>query len=139
LAAHYSRKEEVKQAAQDLMTVGIKVTSTWFKERAKPTVSMKQVSETFCRTTAKRDKREIKRATYFVLFSVDPDFLFTRGGHCWENGYADALGLVRVVVGPRQHVFHYLPGTHRFNTWAQALQWFIREKRKCSKRTLRVK
>ena len=135
LAAHYSRKEEVKQAVQDLLAAKIEVTSTWVKERATPTVSMHDVSETFCRTTAARDRDELDAATHFVLFSVDPDFKFTRGGHCWENGYADAKGLVRVVVGPRQHIFHYLPGTKRFDTWAEALPWLIKENQVCSKST----
>jgi hypothetical protein len=134
LAAHYSRKEEIRQAAKDLEEAGIDVTSTWFKERTASKVSMNDVSETFCRTTAARDKDELDESTHFVLFSVHTDFKFTRGGHCWENGYADAKGLVRVVVGPRQHIFHYLPGTKRFDTWAEALAWLIKEK-ECSKHT----
>ena len=128
LAAHYSRKEEVKKAAKDLFDAGVEVVSTWFRERADPNTSMKDVSETFCRTTAARDKEELDKATHFVLFTVDPDFKFSRGGHCWESGYADAKGLVRVVVGPRQHIFHYLPGTKRFDTWDEALSWLTKEK-----------
>ena len=128
LASHYSRKAEIAQAAKDLSAIGIKVVSTWWKERILATTSIKQVSESFCRKASKRDKQELNKATHFVLFSVDPDFLFTRGGHCWENGYADARGLVRIIVGPRQHIFHYLPHTHRFDTWERALLWIIRHK-----------
>ena len=130
LAGHYSRKEEIKRASLDLKYVGIPVVSTWYFERIRPGVSMCELSETFLCHAARRDKAELRRATHFVLFSVGPDTCFTRGGHCWENGYAYALGLRVVIVGPRQHIFHYLPGHKRFDTWGQACAWLREEARR---------
>jgi hypothetical protein len=133
LAGHYSKKLEIKSASLDLKYVGIPVVSTWYFERKPPNVSMGEVSETFRRYTARCDKAELRRATHFVLFSLGPDTYFTRGGHCWENGYADAMGLRVVIVGPRQHVFHYLRGRKRFDTWGQAFTWLKKEARQESR------
>jgi nucleoside 2-deoxyribosyltransferase len=127
LAAHYSRKDEIKAAAKELQEIGIKVMSTWFNERKTPNTSLTTVSDTFRRTTAKRDVGEIRCSDYFVLFSLHPDTPFTRGGHVFENGYAVACGLRTLVVGPKQHIFHYLRGVKRVDTWKQGKRWLLRE------------
>ena len=127
IASHYSRKLEVMAAAYDLEKLGIQVVSTWHKERQNPNNSLKDVSDTFKRYTAKRDIAELKSATHFVLFSLDPDALFTRGGHCVENGYALANNLPTLVVGPRQHIFHYMPGIKKVETWRQGIKWLVSE------------
>jgi nucleoside 2-deoxyribosyltransferase len=126
LAGHYSRKEEISKAAKDLKSVGIKVVSTWLKERVMPKISISNLSESFLQRAAIRDVKELSRATHFVLFTVSPDTLFTRGGHCWENGFADALKKKTVIVGPRQHIFHYLRGKKHFKTWKKAFQWLTK-------------
>ena len=125
LASHYSRKEEIRAAVKDCESLGIKLTSTWHKERRSPTGSMKDDSETFLRVTAKRDFRELKSASCLVLFSLDGDTLFTRGGHCVELGMALSLRKRIVLVGPRQNVFCYLPGIKKFKTWEKALYWLV--------------
>jgi len=129
LAGHYSRKVEIAAAARELEALGIKVTSTWFRESFAPNVCMKAVSESFCRKTAKRDVRELTAATHFVLFTFEPDVKFTRGGHCVENGIAWGLCKTLAVVGPRQHIFHYLPGLRRFDSWGPACAWLERNNR----------
>jgi hypothetical protein len=73
---------------------------------------------------------ELDQATHFVLFTVDPDFKFTRGGHCFEDGYAKGTGKQRAIIGPRQMVFHYLPGTRRFEIWKTCRDWLIEENKK---------
>ena len=77
-----------------------------------------------------KDLAELSRATHFVLFSVDPDLKFTRGGHCYEDGWSARDGHAKIVVGPRQHIFHYLPGTKRVDTWEQAKRWLLRERKR---------
>jgi nucleoside 2-deoxyribosyltransferase len=126
LAGHYSRKKEISKAANDLKSVGIKVVSTWLNEHIISKVSISNLSESFLRKAAIRDKKELYKATHFVLFTVSPDTLFTRGGHCWENGFADALKKKTVIVGPRQHIFHYLHGKKHFMTWKKAFQWLTK-------------
>jgi len=127
VASHYSRKLEVVEAVCDLKALGITVTSTWHKERKKPGISMHEVSESFCRRTAKRDVKELRAATHFILFTVDSDFKFTRGGHCVEQGWAQALGLRCLMVGPRQNVFCYLPGFKRVDTWEEGKKWLAKQ------------
>jgi nucleoside 2-deoxyribosyltransferase len=127
LAGHLTRREEIRAAASDLELAGICVVSTWHTEHVTSGMSIHDVSESFLRRTARRDLRQLRSATHFVLFSVDGDVKFTRGGHCWENGYADALGLKIVIIGPRQNVFHYLPVSRRVDTWERALKWLKKQ------------
>ena len=127
LATHYSRKMEAIQVVHDLEDMNIEVVSTWHKEPHKPSTSMHEVSSAFCRRTAKRDIKELQSADTFILLSVDPDFKFTRGGHCVEEGWAQALGLRFLLVGPRQNVFCYLPGIKRVKTWEAGKRWLAKQ------------
>lgn len=127
VAAHYSRKMEVIQVVRDLEDMNITVVSTWHKELHKPSTSMKDVSDSFCRRTAKRDIKELQSADTFILLSVDPDFKFSRGGHCVEEGWAQALKLRFLLVGPKQNVFCYLPGIKRVKTWEAGKKWLTKQ------------
>jgi hypothetical protein len=118
---------EAIQAVHDLEDMNIEVVSTWHKERHKPSTSMHEVSSAFCRRTAKRDIKELQSADTFILLSVDPDFKFTRGGHCVEEGWAQALKLRFLLVGPRQNVFCYLPGIKRVKTWEAGKRWLAKQ------------
>jgi len=88
---------------------------------------MNHCTESFLRRNAKKDIGELTEANHFVMLSVDPDHLFKRGGSCVENGFAIAKGFPIIVIGPRQHIFHYLPGIKRVDTAGQALEWLLRE------------
>jgi hypothetical protein len=120
-------EKEVIKAVHDLEDLNIKVVSTWHKESHKPSISMKAMSDSFCRKTAKRDIKELKSADTFVLLSVDPDVKFSRGGHCIEAGWAQALRLRFLLVGPKQNVFCYLPGIKRVKTWEAGKKWLAKQ------------
>lgn len=126
IAAGYSRKEEVAVVAKELESIGVVVISKWHKERAKPQTSLSDCTESFLRRNAKKDIRELTEANYFVMLSVNPDIPFKRGGSCVENGFAIAKGLPVLVIGPKQHIFHYLPGVKRVDTIEQAKRWLQR-------------
>ena len=130
LASHYTRKPEIIEHAAELERLGITVVSRWHKEKHKPTASQHSISGATLRNIAKRDIEELDEATHLVLLTVDPDFKFTRGGHCFEDGYAKGKGKERALVGPRQLVFHYLPGTRRFEIWKTCRDWLIEENKR---------
>jgi hypothetical protein len=47
---------------------------------------------------------EIRSADAIVVFTGGP----SRGGRHFEFGYAVAMGLHTIIVGPREHLFHTL-------------------------------
>lgn len=126
IAAGYSRKEEVAAIAKELESVGVTITSNWHKERPAPQTGLNDNTESFLRRTARKDIQELTAANYFVMLTVDPDKPFKRGGSCVENGFAIARGLPTMIIGPRQHIFHYLPGIKKVDTVEQAKKWMIR-------------
>ena len=123
LAAHYSRKHEVKRAARDLEYVNVKVSSTWHREHLAADSSLLDSTSAYNRRSARRDLSELEKSTHLVFFSLHPDILFSRGGHCVEYGVALALHKKIIVIGPHQHVFCYLPGTKFFPSWLEAFPW----------------
>ena len=127
IGAYYTRKMEVVTAAYELESLGIQVVSTWHKEHQNPSTGLRDCSESFLRRTAKRDRDELDKATHFVMLTLDPHAPFVRGGVCWENGYADGKGKRITIVGPRQHIFHYLSGVKEVETWDQAKAWLVKE------------
>jgi hypothetical protein len=120
LASHYSRKNEVRAAVAELAKLGIEVVSTWHREKVASNSVMHPENGRAWRKNAISDKRELDACTHFVLFSMGPTAKFSRGSHAWENGYAVAAGKRCLVVGERQVIFHYLPGTTVCNTWQSA-------------------
>jgi hypothetical protein len=127
LAAHYSRKFEIARYAKQLEKMGIKVVSSWYREKAGPDNPFQTSSERNRQRVAKRDKEEVNLCTHLVLFTVSPDIAFTRGGHCWEDGYAEGIGKIRAIVGPKQLLFHWLPKQNRFDCWEDCRDWLLKE------------
>ena len=68
----------------------------------------------------------IEVADLVVSFTEDPKTAWVRGGRHWECGYASAMGVDQLIVGPREIVFHCLPDMDHVDTWEQAKQ-YIRE------------
>jgi nucleoside 2-deoxyribosyltransferase len=115
LAARYSQKEEMKLVAKQLRCHGHIITSTWLEETEPPDVTLDQLTEHFLAYQAEVDLNDIKRADIFVLFSIDPLIPTVRGGRHVETGVALALGKPIYVVGPKENIFHYLPGVKIFS------------------------
>lgn len=129
LASHFSRKHEVRKAVADLEEMGIEVCSTWHREKfASNSVLHPRHSRTW-KKNALNDEGELLDCTHFVLFSMGPRKKFSRGSHCWENGFAQATGATCVVVGERQLIFHYLPDNKVCRTWKSAKRFLKKELR----------
>ena len=111
LASHFSRKNEVRSAVSDLEAMGIEVVSTWHRERCAANSVLHPHHGSTWAKNAMKDLSELDQCTHFVLFSMGPSKKFSRGSHCWEAGYAFHKGARCLVVGKKQVIFHYLPGT----------------------------
>lgn len=109
IAARYSRREEIKQFAQQLRSMGIQVTSSWLTETHSPTIQIKEIADRELRELAEQDMRDIEEADSFLFFAEDQNNQPPRGGRHVEFGYALARGKRIFVIGEKENIFHYLP------------------------------
>jgi len=131
LAGMFSTIATRKAQAAELRASGIEVTSRWIDETVPHNVEMKDVPEQYLAETAIADVEDIDAATFFVEFvPTDRELVAatvqssSRGGRHFEMGYAYHAGLVILVVGPKENVFHYLPGPIRhFETFAEMKEY----------------
>jgi nucleoside 2-deoxyribosyltransferase len=133
LAGMFFTKALRKIQAAELRENGIGVTSRWMDEAVPHTVSMADVPDAYHAETAEADLEDIHNADILVSF-VPTDSELTqvsvatasRGGRHVELGYALALGKPIYVVGPKENVFHHLPGkmTH-FSSFEALKQYLI--------------
>jgi nucleoside 2-deoxyribosyltransferase len=114
LAAKYSQKEEMLVVRKLLYKAGLLCTASWLNEPHAPGTTLDQVTENDLCEFAQQDMDDIRRCDIFVLFSVDPLQPTVRGGRHVETGYALGLGRPVHVVGPKENIFHYLPGVKHF-------------------------
>ena len=121
LAARYTQKEEMLVVRNVMRKAGIVCTATWLNEPHTPGTTLDQVTENDLCEFAQQDMDDIRRCDIFVLFSVDPLLPTVRGGRHVETGYALGVGKPVYVVGPRENIFHYLPGVKHFACIAELL------------------
>lgn len=117
LSARYARMSELAVYRDELADHGIGCTSTWL------------TGSTFENSTANavQDIDDVYAADAFVAFAEEPvEFsdkpYASRGGRHVEFGVAFETGLPIIVVGPRENVFHLLPGVMQVDTWEDALR-----------------
>lgn len=150
LASWFSSKDDVSAKAKELKEAGITVTSRWLREKVKGSGQMSEVTPEYLRETAVIDIEDIERASYTVLFTVDPESgpCHRRGGRHFESGYAYALVKFwpllwndvpgpreLLICGPKENVFHYLPKSVRqFDTWEETKAYLLEKKRESRSR-----
>jgi nucleoside 2-deoxyribosyltransferase len=108
LAARYSRREEMERIALELINAyGYDITSEWVfgGEEGKTDEDI-----------AVMDLEHLDEADTILSFTETGEVGYYTGGRHIEHGYAIAKGKRLVVIGPRENVFHYLPGTEQFDT-----------------------
>lgn len=66
---------------------------------------------------------DLESAGLVIAFTEPPGTAYARGGRHVEYGVAVANDLPVLIVGPRENVFHCLPATPAFPTWAEALAY----------------
>ncbi len=113
LAARYSRNAEMRMVRDVLEGLGHTVTSRWIDQHGgnlpDSLTPEKLNAEPDAGTGyARIDVEDLAAADTLVSFtSADGG---GKGGRHVEFGLAFGLGLDLVIVGPREHVFHTLPG-----------------------------
>ena len=113
LAAAWSRKDEIKKIADELIELGVDVQAQWLSE---PAIFPADVSKAFfLQQRAEIDVNDILQCDLLVRFSDDltgqtvPASLAT-GSRMFEMGLAWQAGKEIIVVGGYQCVFDYLEG-----------------------------
>jgi hypothetical protein len=104
LAAALERAAELRVYAAELAEMGYDVTSRWLDS------GMQKLAPDLC---AAVDLADIERADTVISFTGGG-----RGGRHVEFGYGLAMRKGLVLIGTREHVFHYLPEVAHFDTWA---------------------
>jgi hypothetical protein len=115
IAAAFGRREEMRHYSEELALAGHNCTSTWVfdDDSDDPRVLMEN---------ALRDLHDVCDADTIVLFTETPKAGYMTGGRHTEFGYAYANGKRCCLIGPRENIFHHLPGVEQFDTWAKFLE-----------------
>jgi nucleoside 2-deoxyribosyltransferase len=124
LAARYSRRLELCGYADELRGYGLTVTSRWLEgnhQAENDQLHRGAEAERF----AAEDLEDLRDACVLVAFSEVPRTTSSRGGRHVEFGYAMALDIPILVVGPREHVFCCL--VDQVDEWHQAMPWIAEQ------------
>lgn len=110
----------MKDVAADLQHNGYEVTSRWLTSTLAIGPGELDIGGRAAEL-AMMDVEDVRRAGICVAFTEPPEETKPgRGGRHTELGIALALGLRVVLVGPREHVFHCLPGIEQYSSWEEA-------------------
>lgn len=131
LAARYSRHEEMAGVAKKLAKAGHDVTSRWIHGNHELR-DKGQENEERARL-AMEDLEDITKAECMISFTEDPNDLPkgkrpSKGGRHVEFGVATILGMRSIVIGPQEHVFHYLPDVEVYPDFDSFLKVLKKEK-----------
>jgi hypothetical protein len=119
LAAQFARQQELLLYRDQLIKMGIEITSRWLTEEKDPTMSQ----EDHLRKYAQVDRDDVLAADVLVFFSEAPPSP-PRGGRHVEFGIALQAGKQIVVIGPKENIFHHLQSLNNIThviTWTEAL------------------
>ena len=107
LAARYGRRDELVKYAHILEAMGYTVTSTWLMTYDGVWADEKDL---VWEGHALRDLEDIDTADAVISFTHPRGTQTKGGGRHVEFGYGYAKGKKMIVIGPRENVFHHLPG-----------------------------
>lgn len=137
LSARFSRRDELRVYRDQLQESGHVVTSRWLdmgKIITDAAVGVRGKPEE-ARQFALEDLRDLVAAECVIAFTQMPRGVATRGGRHVEFGVAVALNIGigvqhkleflkarrLIIVGPRENVFHCVPGVIQFPEWSPCL------------------
>lgn len=107
LAASWSRRFEMQDYAKFLKGQGYEITSRWLSDNYVKGQTA---------TNALMDEEDVKSCDALLVFTDEVPQ--GRGGRHVEFGMARALGKRIVLIGPKEHIFHYLPGIEIHSGWS---------------------
>ncbi len=121
LAAAYEKYEELQLIAKRLESFGHTITSRWIsgKEASLDVlITDGTINGDVAAELAFKDMEDISFSDTFVMLAGGG-----RGGRHWEAGFAYYLCAETIIVGGREHLFHYLPNVKMFRTVEQAMEY----------------
>ena len=123
LAARYSRFPEMQGYAQILATHGFEVTARWIKGDHDLRAHGQAEADHWMSLWAQEDIEDLVRADICISFTERTGDIHgrARGGRHAEFGMALILGKSCYLVGPREHVFHWMPMVKIYETWDACL------------------
>ena len=121
LGPRHARREEMLGHKADLERLGHTVHGRWLTEPYPATEVQILIDHVLGGELANDDLRDICKADTFVAFTELPGVEPNRGGRHVEFGIAIAREMTLAVVGPRENVFHCLPGVKVYANWAEYL------------------
>jgi hypothetical protein len=114
LAAAFSRKEEIRKIAEELVALGINVQARWLYEPECPAKPAETDRFVFMCERAEIDEEDVLAADVLVRFSDDlntpsemVEARLATGARMVEMGMARVNGAKLIVVGGHQCVFDY--------------------------------
>ena len=119
LAAPFIDQEVTRQRRQELISIGIEVTSRWLDEDS----SLPQEHGERFSSCAAIDLEDINAADYFV---VSGENVSRTGGKHFETGFAFANGKNIILFESRENVFHSLPQIRFEKNWDAAKESLVR-------------
>lgn len=122
LAARYSRHAELEVCAADLRFEGIEVVSRWHKGEHQALDADLLDNVELARRFAEEDVSDLCDADLMISFTEPPHSSAPRGGRHVELGLALARAMAIWIVGPRENIFHCLPGVLVFDTWPAVIR-----------------
>lgn len=129
LAAMYSRRLELVAVARLLTVAGHEITSRWIRgghdcEHEEPDTQA---------AFALEDLEDLERADVVVSFTEEPGSgRRARGGRHVEFGFGLHAGKTMIVVGPRENVFHHVPGVLVVDSVDQVVRILASQERRAS-------
>jgi hypothetical protein len=115
LASRYYRHPQMREYRAALAAIGHEVTSHWIDVGGDGlTAAALGPNPDAGIPHAERDLEDIRAADAVMVFTGQPS---TTGGMHVELGYALGLGRRAILVGPRENVFHCLPGIEWYPDW----------------------
>ena len=128
LSAAFGRREELLAYADQLAQAGHKLTSKWihgeahlvpWKYRKNWTTDLGNDEEVdpHAEPIAIQDYNDLVEADTIVFFSEKPSEPQPRGSRHVEFGIALSMGMDILVIGPRENLFHTMPGIRHWANW----------------------
>jgi hypothetical protein len=107
-AARFSHRFHLRNYRRDLVELGHYVTSRW--------IDSETDSEDTFGEAARTDYLDVLTSEVIVSFTELPRCASRGARHC-EFGVGLAMNKRLIVIGPREHVFHYSALVERFDNW----------------------
>jgi nucleoside 2-deoxyribosyltransferase len=125
LAGRFSSRFALQGVRSDLLRINIGCTSRW--------LDLREEDESQAAECAKIDIADIELADLLISFPTARRALPpSRGGFCWEQGYATALGKRVIVIANKVYIFDEL--AEYFETWQACLATLKQEQRPALRR-----